>query len=95
MALSPAPKLVITVPTIRRMAGGRCTSFKYVRFISKRKNGRVKLYIRDIFFVGDSENDIDVFMATGKGISVHCSDDYLKKVAWKNLETLDQLGEIL
>ena len=51
--------------------------------------------IKEIYFVGDSENDIDVFIATGRGISVHCQNDYLKKIAWKNIESLDRLREIL
>ena len=50
--------------------------------------------IKDIYFVGDGENDIDVFIATGKGISVHCSNNFLKKVAWKNIESLDELRSI-
>lgn len=54
-----------------------------------------KIAVNDIYFVGDSDNDIDSFIATGKGISVHCSNDYLKEVSWKNIETLDDLKKIL
>jgi len=55
------------------------------------KNG---VNIKDIYFVGDGENDIDVFIATGKGLCVHTSDDYLKKVACKNLESLNEIQEM-
>jgi len=47
--------------------------------------------ITDIYFVGDDENDIDVFIATGKGLSVHTSEGYLKEVAYQNLETLEDI----
>ena len=46
-------------------------------------------------FVGDSDNDIGVFRATGHGIAVHCDDEYLKGVAWKECETLGEIKAIL
>lgn len=55
------------------------------------KNG---LSIKDIYFVGDGENDIDVFIATGKGLSVHTSEEYLKEVAYKNLESLQSIKKL-
>lgn len=56
------------------------------------KNNKVD--IKDIYFVGDGENDIDIFIATGKGLSVHTSEEYLKEVAYKNLESLQDIREI-
>lgn len=50
--------------------------------------------IEDIYFVGDSENDIDVFLATGKGLSVHSSNDYLKEMAYKDFESLDEIEKL-
>lgn len=47
--------------------------------------------IKDIYFVGDGDNDIEVFIATGKGLSVHTDNEKLKKVAFKNLKNLDDL----
>ena len=56
-----------------------------------KKNG---VSIEDIYFVGDGENDIDIFIATGKGLSVHSSNEYLKEIAYKNLETLDDIKRL-
>lgn len=46
-------------------------------------------------FVGDSDNDIGVFQATSHGIAVHCDDDYLKGIAWKDCKTLSEIKSIL
>jgi len=46
-------------------------------------------------FVGDSENDIGVFQITGHGIAVHCDDEYLRGIAWKECETLTEIKDIL
>lgn len=63
---------------------------RQVQDIAEKNN----LSIKDIYFVGDSDNDIDAFVATGNGISVHCSNDYLKEVSWKKIETLNDLKNI-
>ena len=46
-------------------------------------------------FVGDSDNDIGVFQATKHGIAAHCDDEYLKGIAWKECETLNEIKDIL
>lgn len=46
-------------------------------------------------FVGDSDNDVGVFQATRHGIAVHCDDEYLKGVAWKECETLSEIKDVL
>lgn len=46
-------------------------------------------------FVGDSDNDIGVFQITNHGIAVHCDDEYLKGIAWKRCETLNEIKDIL
>lgn len=46
-------------------------------------------------FVGDSDNDIGVFQLTDHGIAVHCDDEYLKGIAWKRCETLNEIKDIL
>lgn len=46
-------------------------------------------------FVGDSDNDIGAFQATGHGITVHCNDEYLRGIAWKECRTLNEVKKIL
>lgn len=46
-------------------------------------------------FVGDSDNDIGVFQTTKHGIAVHCDDEYLKGIAWKECENLNEIKDIL
>lgn len=53
------------------------------------------LSVREVFFVGDSENDIEVFRATGRGIAVHSSSGALKQVAWRVVNDLNEVKEIL
>ncbi|OGM11389.1 hypothetical protein A2Z22_01235 [Candidatus Woesebacteria bacterium RBG_16_34_12] len=50
---------------------------------------------RDVVFIGDSENDIEAFRITGKGISVHSNNKKLKSVAWENIDSLEELLTIL
>jgi HAD superfamily phosphoserine phosphatase-like hydrolase len=50
---------------------------------------------KDIYVVGDGENDLEIFQATGHGIAVYCENKELQKVAWKNVETLDEIINIL
>lgn len=56
---------------------------------------RLGVPIKEVVFVGDSENDIEVFKETGKGIAVHSFNDDLKKVAWKTIDSLSKIKEIL
>ncbi len=56
---------------------------------------RLKININEVVFVGDSENDIEVFKATKHGIAVHCFDENLKKVAWKAVDSLNEIKNIL
>lgn len=46
-------------------------------------------------FVGDSENDIAVFKATGRGIAVHPFKEQLESLAWKKIDSLEQIKKIL
>lgn len=46
-------------------------------------------------FVGDSDNDVGVFQATRHGIAVHCDDEYLKGIAWRECGTLSEIKDIL
>lgn len=57
---------------------------------------RLKIDIKkDVFFIGDSENDIEVFRTTGHGIAVHCQEENLLKVAWKKVKSLGDIKKIL
>lgn len=50
---------------------------------------------KEVYFIGDSENDIEVFKATGHGIAVHCKDENLLKVARKKVDSLAEIKSIL
>ena len=51
--------------------------------------------MNQVVFVGDSENDIEVFKATKHGIAVHSSNEKLKEVSWKVVNSLRQVKNIL
>lgn len=51
--------------------------------------------IKEVAFIGDSDNDIEVFKATGHGIAVYTTNEELKKVAWKVVSSLTEIKEIL
>ncbi len=51
--------------------------------------------VRDIVFVGDSDNDIGVFKMTGRGIAMGGDNEELVKNSWKQVEILSQIKEIL
>ena len=48
-----------------------------------------------VVFVGDSENDIEVFKATQHGIAVHSSSEELKRVSWRVVDSLLEIKDIL
>lgn len=56
---------------------------------------KVRIKPTECAFVGDSDNDIGVFQLTNHGIAVHCDDEYLKGIAWKRCETLNEIKDIL
>ena len=49
----------------------------------------------EVIFVGDSDNDIEVFRETKHGIVVGLSSEKLKSVAWKIINSLEQIKDIL
>jgi phosphoserine phosphatase len=49
----------------------------------------------EIVFVGDSDNDIEIFKETGHGIAVELSSEELKNIAWKKIDSLLELKKIL
>jgi hydroxymethylpyrimidine pyrophosphatase-like HAD family hydrolase len=63
----------------------------YIQELSK-KHG---VPANEIFFVGDSENDLEAFKLTGKGIAVEPFSEILRPAAWKNVKNLSEIKEIL
>jgi len=61
----------------------------------KKLNSKLGVNMNQVVFVGDSENDIEVFKVTGKGIAVHCFNEDLKKVAWKSVNSLSEIKNLL
>ena len=61
----------------------------------KELSQKEKIGIKSIVFIGDSENDIDVFKATNNGIAVLPADGNLIKKAWKTVKNLSEIKEIL
>lgn len=48
-----------------------------------------------VVFVGDSENDIEVFKVTKHGIAIHSSSEKLKRVSWRVVDSLVEIKNIL
>lgn len=51
--------------------------------------------IKEIAFIGDSENDLEVFKATGNGIATLPANNDLVRVAWKTVNSLTAIKNIL
>lgn len=50
---------------------------------------------KEMFFVGDSANDLDAFKLTGKGIAIEPCDEILLPAAWKTVKKLAEIKRIL
>jgi len=53
-----------------------------------------QIHPADVYFVGDGENDIDVFKIT-KGIAIAPYDPHLENIAWKKLMSLSEIKDII
>lgn len=51
--------------------------------------------VTQIAFAGDSENDLEAFRLTGRGIAVEPYSDVLRPVAWKTVKSLAEVRAIL
>ncbi len=51
--------------------------------------------VKQIAFAGDSENDLEAFRLTGRGIAVEPYSEALRPVAWKTVKSLAEVCEIL
>lgn len=58
---------------------------------------KYELNFSDCIVVGDGDNDMDIFTATGRGIYLDTpySSEKLKSVAWKTATDLSQVLEII
>jgi len=65
----------------------------------KELSKKIGIAMEEIIFVGDSENDIDVFKTTGKGIIVPGFDgkfnEELRKVSWKQASSLSKIHQFI
>jgi len=51
--------------------------------------------IEDIIFVGDGDNDVEVFKMTRRGIAMDTNNEELLEYAWKKIDNLGQIQDIL
>lgn len=51
--------------------------------------------IDDIIFVGDGDNDVEVFKLTKRGIAMDTTNEELLKHSWKKVDSLVQIQDIL
>ncbi|MCU0653566.1 MAG: HAD-IB family phosphatase [Candidatus Pacebacteria bacterium] len=63
----------------------------YLRGLSKDHG----IPVNEIFYAGDSSNDLEAFKMTGKGIAVEPFSEVLRPAAWRTVEDLDKIREIL
>ncbi len=56
---------------------------------------KLGININQVAFVGDSENDIEVFKAIKYGIAVHSINEELKKLSWQVVDSLSEIKDIL
>lgn len=56
---------------------------------------KLGINIDEVAFIGDSDNDVEIFKETQHGIAVHCEHKDLKKAAWKTAEKLKDIKNIL
>ena len=56
---------------------------------------KMQISIQDCVVIGDGDNDIEIFKATGQGISVASDNTALNKVAWRQVQTLTEIIAII
>ncbi len=55
----------------------------------------LKITSDQIVYVGDSDNDLEAFRFTGRGILVGNGNDTLRNTAWKQIHALHELPQLL
>lgn len=61
----------------------------------KKLTQRLGITLDKVAFIGDSENDIEVFKKTKHGIAINCFNEDLKRIAWKTVGSLKEIKKIL
>ncbi len=56
---------------------------------------KLGINLDEVVFIGDSENDIEVFKEIKHGIAVNSSSEELRSIAWKDIDLLEQIKDIL
>ena len=56
---------------------------------------KLGINLDEVVFIGDSENDIEVFKEIKHGIAVNSSSEELRSIAWKDIDSLEQIKDIL
>ena len=51
--------------------------------------------VNEIIYVGDGANDVGAFKLTGRGVAVYPYDRELEDIAWKKINQLTELAEII
>lgn len=64
---------------------------KFLELITKKHN----ILPEQIVFVGDSMNDLDAFLYTGRGILLGEGNEELRRASWKQVHSLVEIGKIL
>ncbi len=54
-----------------------------------------KIKPEEILFVGDSSNDLDAFLFTGRGVLIGQGNEKLRQVCWKQIGSINQLLPLL
>lgn len=82
--------------------GDKLIDFHYEKNQAQKKLDQFRKYIekhglasKECVVIGDSENDVKLFEETGNGIAMLPADDALIDVAWKTVDDLEQLRDIL
>ncbi len=81
---------------------GNLVDFHYIRDQAAQKLAHLNEFtktvgvaIKDCVAIGDGDNDIDIFKATGKGIAIGQRSDALMNVAWNRAHSLRDIIAIL
>lgn len=81
---------------------GNLVDFHYVRDQAAQKlvhltefTKQHDIALHDCIVIGDGDNDIEIFKATGRGIAIGKDNPVLMNVAWKNVENLHEIKNII
>lgn len=88
--------------TLEWDASGNLVDFEYVRDQAPQKLVHLQEFaaaagiaVNNCVAVGDGDNDIEIFKATGLGIAVGSQNQALCEVSWRQIEELSEIIDIL